>query len=490
MKLNFLSTYAPIGHMVVLVDKKNQVLCDQFFTEKFGKDHIASFLENTKFCGKLGAVTSLSPLEWQGKGSITAIGVGDGLSEHNAWEVGGHIGGVLAGIKGDKVAVMMHSQSKTMIATIAAGVQLRCWKFDKYKTTKDALQVQEISFVCENPDAVASLYVELEHVVAGAHLARELVTEPANVVTPEVLAQYSQELEQIGVEVSIFDEKQLEDLGMHALLGVGAGSAQPSKMVILRWSGLKDASQAPIAFVGKGITFDSGGISIKPAKNMDAMKGDMAGAAVVVGLMKTLALRKAKVNVVGALALAENMPSGTAQRPGDVVTSCSGQTIEVLNTDAEGRLVLADVLWHVQHNLKPKFIVDLATLTGAIVVALGNEYAGLFANDQTLLTQLQAVSAKTGEKLWHMPLDEVFDRDIDSTIADMRNIGSYGAGSSTAAQFLQRFVNKTPWAHLDIAGVAWSEKDKPLSFKGATAFGVRLLNQLVCDYYEEDVNGN
>jgi len=314
------------------------------------------------------------------------------------------------------------------------------------------------------------------------------VTEPPNVIYPDSLAKRCKELTKLGVKVEVLGEPQMRRLGMWALLGVGQGSIRESRLVVMRWNGKRGAKakkDKPVCFVGKGITFDTGGISLKPAGGMEEMKYDMGGSGVVIGLMKALAGRKAKVNAVGVIALAENMPGSNAQRPSDVVTSMSGQTIEVLNTDAEGRLVLADALHYANTRFKPQFIVDLATLTGAIIVALGSEYAGLFSNNDKLSERLSDAGEEVGELVWRLPQGEVFDKMLKSDIADMKNIsGGRGAGSITAAQFLGRFVGKTPWAHLDIAGVTWTKSDKPLSPKGATAFGVRLLNRLVADYYE------
>jgi leucyl aminopeptidase len=307
------------------------------------------------------------------------------------------------------------------------------------------------------------------------------------VIYPETLAQQAKTLAKYGVKVEVLDKRQMKALGMGALLGVAQGSVQDPRLVVMRWNGGgkgKGAGQ-PLAFLGKGVTFDTGGISIKPSKGMEDMKWDMAGAATVIGLMKALALRKAKVDVVGVVGLVENMPSGNAQRPGDVVKSMSGQTVEVINTDAEGRLVLADALWYTQQRFKPRFMVDLATLTGAIIVSLGHHQAGLFANDDKLADRLRAAGEAVNERLWRMPLGPEYDKQIASNIADMKNISDGGgAGSITAAQFLQRFVNDVPWAHLDIAGTAWSGKDAPTTPKGATAFGVRLLDQFVSEYYE------
>ncbi len=316
---------------------------------------------------------------------------------------------------------------------------------------------------------------------------RNLVSEPANVIYPESLAAQARQLAELGVAVEILDEKEMGKLGMNALLGVAQGSARPPRLVVMEWRGAPPGTgpDSPLAFVGKGVTFDTGGISIKPAAGMGDMKWDMAGSAVVIGLLRLLAARRAKVNAVGVVGLVENMPSGTAQRPGDIVTSMSGQTIEVLNTDAEGRLVLADAMWYCQERFKPRLMVDLATLTGAVVVALGHQRAGLFANDDELARQLTEAGRAVREEIWRLPLDDSYDRELDSDAADVKNIGGgRAAGSIVAAQFLQRFVEKTPWAHLDIAGMAWSSKDAPTVPKGATAFGLRLLDHFVAQYCE------
>jgi leucyl aminopeptidase len=313
---------------------------------------------------------------------------------------------------------------------------------------------------------------------------RDLVSEPPNILHPEEFAKRARKLEELGVDVEILGEKEMTKLGMHTLLGVGQGSVRESQLVVMQWKGAKDKGAAPVAFVGKGVTFDTGGISIKPAAGMDAMKYDMGGAGTVTGLMHALAGRKAKVNAIGVIGLVENMPDGNAQRPGDIVKSMSGQTVEILNTDAEGRLVLADALWYTQGRFKPKFMVDLATLTGAIRVSLGLEIAGLFSNNDELAERLIAAGKAEGEELWRMPLNDRFDKMIDSPVADMKNIGGQFGGSITAAAFLQRFVNKVPWAHLDIAGTAWAEEARGVTPKGASGYGVRLLNRLVADHYE------
>jgi leucyl aminopeptidase len=326
----------------------------------------------------------------------------------------------------------------------------------------------------------------MQAVADGVFMTRDLVSEPPNVLTPAECAERCKALTKLGVEVEILGPKEMRKLGFGALLGVAQGSVQEPRMVVMKWMGAPKGKKAsrPLAFIGKGVTFDTGGISIKPAGGMEDMKWDMAGAGTVIGLMAALAGRKAKADVVGLVGLVENMPSGNAQRPGDVVTSASGQTIEVINTDAEGRLVLADVIHYCIEKFDPRFMVDLATLTGAIIVALGHEHAGLFSNDDTLASRIEAAGRMVGEGAWRMPLGEAYDKQIKSDIADMKNVGGRPGGSITAAQFIQRFVQGKPWAHLDIAGTAWSGKDTPTAPKGATAYGVRLLDRLVAEHYE------
>jgi leucyl aminopeptidase len=374
-----------------------------------------------------------------------------------------------------------------VLSNMALGALLKSWRFEKYFTTKqpeELFSLQKITFLTSESEECEKTFEPLKNIAEGVFLTRTVVTEPANVITPESLAHAAESLKKEGVIVEILEEKEMKILGMNALLGVGQGSAYGSKLVVMRWEG-GTKKDAPIVFVGKGVTFDTGGISIKPALNMEEMKYDMGGAGVVIGLMKALALRKAVVNVVGVVGLVENMPSGLAQRPGDVVTSMSGQTIEVINTDAEGRLVLADALWYAQDRFKPKLMIDLATLTGAIVVCLGSERAGLFATDDDLAKKLSNAGEKVGELLWPFPMDDAYDKDINSDIADMKNISNgRGGGSITAAKFLQRFTNSVPWAHLDIAGVTWTQKDLTTCVKGATGFGVRLLNEFVAENYE------
>jgi leucyl aminopeptidase len=371
-------------------------------------------------------------------------------------------------------------------ASIGAGVRLRAYKFNRYKTKKkdenDVLRAQ-VSISVGDVAATRKAFAASAQVVDGVLMARELVNEPPNVLYPEEFARRAGQLRKLGLTVEVLDVKAMTKLGMGALLGVAQGSARPGRTVIMRWNGGKRGAQ-PVAFVGKGVCFDTGGISIKGAANMEDMKGDMGGAACVVGLMQALAARKAHVNAVGAIGLVENMPDGNAQRPGDIVTSMSGQTIEIINTDAEGRLVLADLLWYVAKKFKPKFIVDLATLTGAIMVALGTEHAGLFSNNDDLAQRLIEAGAATGEKVWRMPLGSEYDKLIDSQFADMKNTGGRHGGSITAAQFLQRFVDSTPWAHLDIAGTAMGAPKTEINQSWGSGYGVRLLDRLVADHYE------
>jgi leucyl aminopeptidase len=372
-------------------------------------------------------------------------------------------------------------------AAVASGIRLRAYKFDRYKTKKkdgdDAALSAEISLAVGDVTAAKKAFASDDHVVDGILIARELVNEPPNVLFPVEFARRASQLRKLGVDIDVLDVKAMKKLGMGALLGVGQGSSQPSRTVIMRWNGGKKGEQ-PVAFIGKGVCFDTGGISIKPAASMEDMKGDMGGAACVVGLMHALAARKARANVVGAIGLVENMPDGNAQRPGDIVTSMSGQTIEIINTDAEGRLVLADVLWYVAKKFKPKFMIDLATLTGAIMVALGSEYAGLFSNNDQLAERLTSVGQATGERVWRMPLGPEYDKQIDSQFADMKNTGTRNGGSITAAQFLQRFVDDTPWAHLDIAGTAMGAPKTEINQSWGSGYGVRLLERLVAEYYE------
>ena len=361
---------------------------------------------------------------------------------------------------------------------------MKSYEFNKYKSKKTT-RIISINVIGNKNKLSTQNQLRFKALEEGTFYARDLVSEPGNILHPDEYAKRINSLKKLGLKITIYDEKKLKNLGMNSLLGVGQGSIRGSYLVTMEWQGLKNSSK-PLAFIGKGVCFDTGGISLKPAKFMEDMTYDMAGSAVVVGLMKNLALRKAKINAVGVVGLVENMPGGNAQRPGDIVKSYSGKTIEILNTDAEGRLVLADALTFTEQKFKPKFMVDLATLTGAIIVSLGSEYAGLFSNDDNLSKQLIDAGRQVEEKLWRMPLHKNYDKLINSKNADMQNINYVGgAGSTTAAQFLQRFIlKKTPWAHLDIAGMAFSKYGGALNSGGATGFGVRLLNKLIEENYE------
>ena len=383
-------------------------------------------------------------------------------------------------INSDSIAV----NQKDFIGHFLHGLKLKSYEFNKYKTKKETRIISLNILGNKNKPSIQN-QLKFKALEEGTFYARDLVSEPGNILHPDEYVKRLLSLKKNGLKINIYNEKKLKKLGMNALLGVGLGSVRGSYLVTMEWNGIKNKSK-PLAFVGKGVTFDTGGYSLKPARFMEDMTYDMAGSAAVVGLMKNLAIRKAKINAVGVVGLVENMVSGIAQRPGDIVKSYSGKTVEVLNTDAEGRLVLADALSFTEKKFKPKFIVDLATLTGAIIVSLGSEYAGLFSNDDKLSRQIISAGQKVEEKLWRMPLHKNYDKLINSNNADVQNINYVGgAGSTTAAQFLQRFIlNKTPWAHLDIAGMAFSKYGGALNSKGATGFGVRLLNKLIEDNYE------
>jgi leucyl aminopeptidase len=418
---------------------------------------------------------------------IILIGVADDASATDYQQAGGDILAKVQTCGAATIAIHAANLSGTNAAEVAYGALLRNWRFDKYRTKLAETSkptITAVSMVGAVTDASAA-WPRYAAIADGVMLTRELVSEPANVIYPESFVERCRHLADLGVEISVLDDKQMADLGMGALLGVAQGSRKPARMLVMRWDGTGGAQKRPVAFVGKGVTFDTGGISIKPAAGMEDMKWDMGGAAAVAGAMKALAGRKAKAYVVGVCGLVENMPDGNAQRPGDVVTSMSGQTIEVINTDAEGRLVLCDALHWVQEVHNPEYIVDLATLTGAIIISLAHEYAGLFSNDDDLSAKLTAAGTASGDPLWRFPLGKAYDKMIDSPIADMKNVGARGGGSITAAQFLQRYImDGVKWAHLDIAGTAWSDKDGATYAKGATGYGVRLLDRLIADNFE------
>ncbi len=454
--------------------------------DKASGGQIARALAAASFKGKRGqSCTVLAPVS--GIARVVAVGLGKrdaaGLREYE--EAGG---AAAAASATQEVMTLVPGGSAEQAAHAALGAVLRAYRFDKYRTKEkpeDLPKLARVAVVHEEHAKVKVAWPELAAVAEGVFLTRDLVSEPANVLTPDEFAKRCEELTELGLKVNVLGLKEMKKLGFGALLGVAQGSANEPRLVVIEWHGAAKKKVKPVAFVGKGVTFDTGGISIKPAAGMEDMKWDMAGAGTVAGLMAVLARRHAKVNAVGILGLVENMPSGTAMRPGDVVTSYSGQTVEVLNTDAEGRLVLADALWYCQERFDPRFMVNLATLTGAIIIALGHDYAGLFSNDDGLAQKLTEAGEATGEKLWRLPLAEVYDKMLKSDIADMKNIGGRPGGSITAAQFLQRFVNGRRWAHLDIAGTAWASKDNAVTPKGASAFGVRLLDRLVATHFEE-----
>ncbi|AVO39509.1 leucyl aminopeptidase [Pukyongiella litopenaei] len=405
----------------------------------------------------------------------------------NATDLDARRGGAkLAARKGDKPLVLF-AASHRRVAELALGLALRDYRFDAHKTGEESGAGRTPAGIViqhNSPDAADEAAAPLLAVAEGAHMTRDLVNEPANVLTTTEFAARAEELRGLGLEVEVLDEDRLQELGMRTLLSVGQGSESPTKVVVMQWKGGRDGD-APLALVGKGVVFDTGGISLKPAAGMEEMTMDMGGAGVVTGTMRALALRKARANVVGLIGLVENMPSGNATRPGDVVHSMKGDTVEIINTDAEGRLVLADVLWYAQDRFDPAGVIDLATLTGAIVIGLGHENAGVFSNDDSLCNAFLKAAAAEGEGAWRMPLGKAYDKALKSRIADMKNVGGRPAGSITAAQFLQRFIKDgTPWIHLDIAGVASVGNDTDFAPKGATGWGVAALNRLIQDRFE------
>jgi leucyl aminopeptidase len=447
-----------------------------------------------RFNGKSGTALEIVAPVGLAAPRLVVLGVGKAskLGSRDFAKLGGIALGKIPSAASDATIIAEFSGGALdpdQVADMMFGTRLRGYAFDRYKTKRkegeDPPAKTNITLAVGNVAAVQKAWAPRMTLAEGIVMARDLINEPANVLYPEEFARRCGRLKKVGVAVEVLDVPAMRKLAMHSLLGVGQGSEHDSRMVVMRWNGGKKGA-APLAFIGKGVCFDTGGISIKPAQGMEDMKGDMAGAATVVGLMHALASRKARVNAVGAIGIVENMPDGKAQRPGDIVTSMSGQTIEIINTDAEGRLVLADVLWYVAKKHKPKFMIDLATLTGAIIVALGQEHAGLFANDEKLAENLIRAGAATGEKVWRMPLAPEYDKLMDSKVADVKNAGAgRWAGAIAAAQFVQRFVaDKTPWAHLDIAGTALGSPQTETNKSWSSGWGVQLLDRLVADYYE------
>ncbi|MCP5432552.1 MAG: leucyl aminopeptidase [Alphaproteobacteria bacterium] len=451
-------------------------------------------LKSARFTGRAGEIVELLQPFARGPSRVLVVGLGERAKLKAAtFETAGGLVAARLLSSGESHASIMLDQVEAAglaagepAARLAFGAALRAYRFDAYRTklkAEEKASLKSLSVQCETVSESRRLWAGLEPVADSVHFVRDLVTEPANILYPEEFARRVKELEALGLGVEILGPKEMKKLGMGALLGVAQGSVREARLVVLTWNGGPPDAK-PLAFVGKGVCFDTGGISLKPPGGMEDMKWDMGGAAVVAGLMRTLALRKAKANAVGILGLVENMPDGNAQRPGDVVTSASGQTIEVINTDAEGRLVLADAVWYVQDRFKPQLIVDLATLTGAIIISLAHEYAGLFSNDDELARRLSEAGIAESEGVWRMPMGDAYDKHLASAIADMKNVGPREGGSITAAQFIQRFVKDVPWAHLDIAGTVWINEARALHDKGATGYGVRLLNRLVADHYE------
>ena len=459
--------------------------------DKATKGQLLRAMKAASFEGKKEQVLDLvAPGNGLDRLVLMGLGKPESLIPREIELLGGAIAGTLQGIKAKAATVAPLHGLKDLsdadaAAHLASGAALRVYSFDAYKTKKNGktTPLDALTLQAGDPARAKKAFAPLDAIREGNHFARDLVNEPANILYPAEFANRAKALTKAGVQVEILTPAQMKKLGMNALLGVAQGSPHEARVVVMRWNGGKKGA-APIAFVGKGVTFDTGGVSIKPAAGMEDMKGDMAGAACITGLMLALAKRKAKCNVVGAIGIVENAIDGNAQRPGDIVKSMSGQTIAVLNTDAEGRLVLADVLWYVQDRFKPMFMVNLATLTGAILVALGKEHAGMFSNNDELSTRLAAAGYATGEKVWRLPLTPEYDKLIDHDVADMKNIGGRFAGSITAGQFLQRFVNNVPWAHLDVAGTAMDSIKSPINQSWANGWGVRLLNHLVAEHYE------
>jgi leucyl aminopeptidase len=484
LKLSF-SNDAPKGDSVTIC----LISEDSVIIPKLDKDvaaHLITKMASAQFTGKKGTSLSL----YLDAGTYLLVGVGETVKAGvNAETIGGNMFAALAATPQKRGWLPAHKFADEVAADIIFGVELAAYHFEQYFTETDSVEAS-IQLAVSNEFIAGddSVLADRQALANGVALARDLVFEPANKLYPVAFADRCVSLSELGLEVEVLDEADMEALGMGALLGVGQGSRRESRMVVMNWRGGKD--EAPLALVGKGVTFDTGGISLKPPKGMEDMKWDMGGAAAVTGAMAAIAGRKVARNVVGVIGLVENMPDGNAQRPGDVVTSMAGKTIEVINTDAEGRLVLADALHYTETRFEPAMMVNLATLTGAILVSLGKEYGGLFSNSDELAAQLTQAGMATEEKLWRMPMGKAYDKMLKSHIADMKNIGGPYGGSITAACFLERFVSKTPWAHLDIAGKAWSDKATATVPKGGTGFGVRLLNRLIDNWTVAHITKN
>ena len=499
MKIDFTASAAPRAGAIVAMVADNKTLSPT--AQRLDRDSggaVRRAINDSKFKGGKDQTLMIPAPRGVRVSRILLVGIGkpDAYDANAAFGTGSVIYAALATTADTQALVAvdpfpnMKIEPAAAAAQLAYGAQLRSYRFDKYKTKlkpEDKPTLNNFTVAVRNDRAARAAYAPLGKVAEAIFFTRDLVTEPANIINPKTLADQARTLTKFGVKVEVLDRPKIEKLRMGALLGVAQGSANEPRVVAMRWDGDRRAKdKRPVAFVGKGVTFDTGGISIKPAANMEDMKWDMAGAGAVIGLMRALAARKAKVNAVGVVGLVENMPASRAQRPGDVVRTMSGQTVEVINTDAEGRLVLGDAVWYTQKQFKPHTVIDLATLTGAIIVALGHEKAGLFANQDALSDKLFNAGEASSENLWRMPLSDAYDKDINSDIADMKNVGSgRGAGSTAGAQFIKRFIQDgVAWAHLDIAGVAWTTKERPGTPKGATGFGIRLLDRYVADILE------
>jgi len=494
MMIDFVSARPQQPHALALPVGKDRVLTRAGEeADHAGGGQLRRALDTARADGEVAQITEVLAPAGLDCSRLLAIGHGvPSKADGSVWE---RIGAALAArlqTSGERHLVidlsgLDASAAVNPAAHVAFGVLLRSWRHDVYRTRLSERQkptLEQITIVDQRADT-AEVFQRLRATAEGVFLTRTLVSEPANIVYPETFVDRCSHLAELGVEITVLGQEEMEALGMGALLGVSQGSSRPPRLLAMRWDGTGGAVKTPVALVGKGVTFDTGGISIKPAAGMEDMKWDMGGAGAVAGAMKALAMRKARAHVIGICGLVENMPDGNAQRPGDVVTTMSGQTVEVINTDAEGRLVLCDALTWVQRNYKPGVIVDLATLTGAMIISLGHEYGGLFTNDDDLGQQLLAAGRASGDQLWQFPLGDAYDKLIDSPIADMKNVGPRYGGSITAAQFLKRFVEDgVKWAHLDIAGMVWAAKPGPLWDKGATGYGVRLLDQFIAANHE------
>ncbi len=500
MKISFAKpAVAKAGALVLFATKGPALTPAAQAVDKASKGALTRAIKAGRFAGDAADLLEILAPAGLDVNRLLLAGLGDsGKANLGEFErIGGAVAARLQSSGETQVTFMMDDCGAIAVtaaeaaARIAGGLRMRSYRFDKYRTRESDNKKPSLTkaiIMTSEAKAAEAAFADNDATIDGLCFARDLVSEPANILYPKSYAERIKALTQFGVDVEILGEREMKRLGMGSLLGVAQGSAHEPQLVIMHWNGLpkKSAKTPPVALIGKGVTFDTGGISIKPAAGMEDMKWDMGGSAAVVGAMMALAKRKAKTNVVGVVALVENMPGGKAQRPGDVVKSLSGQTIEVINTDAEGRLILCDAMTYTQQRYKPKVMVDLATLTGAIIISLGHEFAGMFTNDDELAKQLASAGFTSGDKLWRFPLGEAYDKMINSQIADMKNVGPREAGSITAAQFLKRFVNDgVSWAHLDIAGMAWSSKDTNMWEKGATGFGVRLLERFIANNHEE-----